>query len=68
MGPPVMEGDALESELLKSFGTWADHGGLGGINQGHVDALRAVLWADDLGQALWSWLAQQLTWKNVRVG
>lgn len=49
---------------LRLIGTWADNGGLRGINQGHVDALRAVLWTDDLSQALWTRLAQQLTCKT----
>lgn len=66
MGAPVTEGDTLASGPSESFGTWADNGGLRGINQGHVDALRAVLWTDDLGQALRPRLAQQFTCKTKR--
>lgn len=51
---------------LTSFGTGADHCGCRWINQGHVDTLRAVLWADDLGQAFGPRLAQQLTCKTKR--
>lgn len=61
-------GGALVIRLrpLTSFGTGADHGGCRWINQGHVDALRAVLWTDDLGQAFGPRLAQQLTCKTKR--
>lgn len=61
-------GGALVIRLrpLTSFGTGADHGGCRWINQGHVDALRAVLWTDDLGQAFGPRLAQQLTFKTKR--
>lgn len=43
-----------------SFVTGADQSGRGRVNEGHVDAFRAVLGTDDLGQALGSRLAQQL--------
>lgn len=66
VGNPATAGDMLALGPSESFGTWADHGGLRGINQGHVDALRAVLWTDDLGQALRPRLAQQLTCKTRR--
>lgn len=51
-----------------SFETGAEHGGGRGVNEGHVDPLRAILWTDDLGEAFGPRLAQQLTWEGVWVG
>lgn len=57
-------GGSGSGEGRGSFEAGADHGGSGGVNQSHVDALRAVLWTDDLGQAFGPRLAQQLTWNR----
>lgn len=51
-----------------SLETGADYGGRRGVNQSHVDPLRAVLWADDLGQTFGPRLAQQLTCNTTRTG
>lgn len=51
---------ALLDGKLVSFVTGADQSGGGRVDKGYVDALRAVLRTDDLGQALGSRLAQQL--------
>lgn len=50
------------------FGTRADHSRSGGVNQGNINSLAAVLGTDDLRQSLWSWLTQQFSWKSVWVG
>lgn len=44
-----------------SFGTGADQSGRGRVDEGHIDALRAIFRTDDFGQALGSRLAQQLS-------
>lgn len=50
------------------FGTRADHSRSGGVNQGNINSLAAVLGTDDLRQSLWSRLTQQFSWKSVWVG
>lgn len=55
-----------DEPALGSLETGAERGGRRGVNQGHVDPLRAVLWADDLGQTVGPRLAQQLTCNTTR--
>lgn len=50
------------------FGTRADHSRSGGVNQGNINSLAAILGTDDLRQSLWSRLTQQFSWKSVWVG
>lgn len=50
-----------------SFETGAEHGGGRGVNEGHVDPLRAILWTDDLGEAFGPRLAQQLTCNSENI-
>lgn len=44
-----------------SLGTRADHSRSGGVNQGNINSLAAVLRTDDLRQSLRSWLTQQFS-------
>lgn len=50
-----------------SFETGAEHGGGRGVNEGHVDPLRAILWTDNLGEAFGPRLAQQLTCNSENI-
>jgi len=43
------------------LGTRADHSRSGGVNQGNINSLAAVLGTDDLRQSLWSRLTQQFS-------
>lgn len=65
--PPSAQWKTFGTSTDGLFGTRADHSRSGGVNQGNINSLAAVLGTDDLRQSLWSWLTQQLSWKSVRV-